>query len=72
MNELCLLQMNISDTAHAETFVIVTKPFSRLVLYIYQGFFQGFFRGGALGFGLPRPWICWKFYFTCKSIQAFI
>ena len=35
--------------------------------------FRGSGRGHLppLGFGLPPPWICWDFYFTHKSIQAF-
>ena len=31
------------------------------VVLCWQGFFQG---GGG---HLPPPWICWQFYFTCKS-----
>ena len=30
---------------------------------------QGFFQNGAgLRLAPPPPWICWEFYFTCKSI----
>ena len=44
-----------------------TKVIWKWLYQTMQGFFQ---RGGICP--RPPPWICWEFYFTCKSIQAFI